>query len=457
MFFYVSKVRCSSLLIGLAFGAVNLLSSLSIRAEVVSQSQWAEKKFVADEYLIKVRNPAAAITFAEDFGLEVQHKPLLKTRDGQWFKVKDAQGLSNLQELQAHVYSDGFLQENVLHIEKNLRWHALSYAGDPRPGRIPQLPKKPRKDPLLNRVFGLTKVKAYQAWSKSIGSSSVVVADIDTGIDYNHQDLINNLWRNTREIPGDKIDNDGNGYVDDVMGWDFINKDPLPWDDNGHGTHTSGSIAATGGNGVGISGVAQRASLMGLKFLGDDGSGTTDDAILAINYAVANGASILSNSWGGDEYSKALEDAISEAAARNVLFVAAAGNDGTNNDTLPLYPAAYNLPNVIAVAASDVDDALVDYSNYGVNSVHIVAPGDRVYSTLPGDNYGLNSGTSMACPHVAGAAVLLKSFKPELTAVQIKKILLESVDKFPEYADKIVSGGRLNVERALSFAAGEPQ
>jgi subtilisin family serine protease len=194
---------------------------------------------------------------------------------------------------------------------------------------------------------------------------------------------------------------------------------------------------------------------MGLKFLSGDGSGSTEDAVRAINYAVQNGASIISNSWGGDEYSKALEDAISEAAAKNILFVAAAGNDGTNNDTLPMYPAAYNLPNVIAVAASDSEDRLVDYSNYGANSVHIVAPGDVVFSTVPGNKYEINSGTSMACPHVAGAAALLKSFKPTLSAVEIKRILLAAVDKDPEYADKISSGGRLNVERALSLAAGD--
>lgn len=414
-----------------------------------------KSKFAADEYLIKVKSVDALRSLVDQFGLETSQRPLLTTKEGQWFKVIDHDAQTNFDELQAHIYSVNFLSENVLHIEKNALWHALTVSADPNPERPPQLPKKAKRDPLLNRAYGVLKIQAPDAWAKHIGSADVVIADIDTGVDYNHQDLINNIWRNSREIPGDKIDNDGNGFVDDVVGWDFANKDSLPWDDNGHGTHTSGSIAATGGNGIGVSGVAQRAQVMPLKFLSADGSGTTEDAVLAIKYAVDNGAKILSNSWGGDEYSKALEDVIVEAANRQVLFVAAAGNDGTNNDTLPMYPAAYNLPNVIAVAASDQDDTLVDYSNYGLNSVHIVAPGDVIYSTVPGNKYQVNSGTSMACPHVAGAAALLKSYKPNLTAVQIKKILLDSVDKVPAYADKIASGGRLNVARAMFKAAEE--
>jgi subtilisin family serine protease len=409
----------------------------------------------SNEFLIKVKNKRVLDELRREFNLEVIQQPILKTSEGVWFKVSDQNFNVGLLDIQAHVYSNNFLQENILHIEENHRWRALNSAVNPQPESPPRLPSRQRVDPLLERTYGIHKIQAPKAWLKTIGSDKIVIADIDTGIDYNHKDLINNIWRNPREVRNDGQDNDGNGYTDDVVGWDFANNDPLPFDDNGHGSHTSGSIAATGGNGIGTSGVAQRAQIMGLKFLDADGSGTTENAIRAINYAVENGAVILSNSWGGDEYSKALEDAIAEAGIHNVLFVAAAGNDGTNNDTQPMYPAAYNLPNVIAVAASDKDDLLTDYSNFGVNSVHIAAPGDAVWSTVPDNKYEVNSGTSMACPHVAGAAALLKSFRPQLSALQIKKILMDSVDKLPDYADKIASGGRLNVARALELAAGQ--
>ncbi|MEY3902936.1 MAG: hypothetical protein RL189_2242 [Pseudomonadota bacterium] len=412
-------------------------------------------QFIANEFLIKARSVEAVRTLSLEFSLSFNAQPILQTADGQWYKVTDEGASANFDELRAFIYSNHFLSENVLNVERQLLWHSLNSVADPKPEVPPRLPRRKRTDPLMNKVYGVQKIQSLAAWTKSAGSENVIVADIDTGIDYNHPDLINNMWRNVKEIADDGRDNDGNGYTDDVLGWDFTNKESLPWDDNGHGTHTSGSIAATGGNGIGISGVAQRASLMALKFLDGEGSGTTEDAILAIRYAINNGASILSNSWGGDEYSKALEDAISEAAARNVLFVAAAGNDGTNNDTLPMYPAAYNLPNVIAVAASDSQDKLADFSNYGVNSVHLAAPGDYIYSTLPEGKYGVNSGTSMACPHVAGAAALLKAYRPGLSAIDIKRILLQSVDKVPDYADKIASGGRLNVDRALSIVAAE--
>ncbi len=453
---FLSGQKSLRLMSGIA--ALGLLSALGVGAVHASthfNRKDSHQRFVSNEFLIKVKNRRVLSEISRDLVLDVVPHPLLVTKEGEWFKVTDPNLALSLDDFQAHVYSESFLQDNILHIEKNLLWQALNISSDPVPETAPRLPAKRKNDPMLSRSYGILKVQAQQAWTKTIGSEQVVVADIDTGIDYNHQDLINNIWRNPKELRGDKKDNDGNGFVDDVVGWDFANNDSLPWDDNGHGSHTSGSIGATGGNGVGTSGVTQRVQLMGLKFLDADGSGTTENAIRAIKYAVNHGAVILSNSWGGDEYSKALEDAISEAGSHNVLFVAAAGNDGTNNDTQPMYPAAYNLPNVIAVAASDREDMLTDYSNFGVNSVHIAAPGDGIFSTVPGNKYEINSGTSMACPHVAGAAALLKSLRPNLSAVSMKRILMQSVDKVPEYADKIVSGGRLNVARALALAAEE--
>jgi subtilisin family serine protease len=428
------------------------LSSSTAQASLHTKAYMSLSDSRTNEFLVKVKSKSALMDLQREFDLEVAPKPLLKTAEGEWYKVSDLNFSLSLGDLQAHVFSDASLNENILHIEENHRWYVLDKTSDPKPEFPPRLPSRKRSDPMLGRAYGLDKIQAAKAWLTTTGSTKVVIADIDTGIDYNHRDLINNIWRNTSKPR--QGHEDGSGITDEIAGWDFVNNDPLPWDDNGHGSHTSGIIAATGNNGVGLSGVAQRAQIMALKFLNAEGSGSTEDAIRSINYAVQNGAVILSNSWGGDEYSKALEETIAEAARQNVLFVAAAGNDGTNNDTLPMYPAAYNLPNIIAVAASDKDDLLTEYSNFGVNTVHIAAPGDAIWSTVPDSKYEVNSGTSMACPYVAGAAALLKAYRPNLTAVQMKQILMQSVDKLPDYADKIASGGRLNVARALELAAG---
>jgi subtilisin family serine protease len=289
----------------------------------------------------------------------------------------------------------------------------------------------------------------------------VVVADIDTGVDYNHQDLINNMWRNPGEIAGDGIDNDSNGFVDDIVGWDFRDKDARPFDDNSHGSHTSGTIAATGGNGIGVSGVAQQASIMGLRFLGgSQGSGTLEDAIKAIDYATENGAQIMSNSWGGGGFSQAMFDAISRANDKGILFVAAAGNSGSDNDKKAQYPANYELPNVLTVAATDSADKLASFSCYGLKSVHIAAPGVKILSTTPGSKYASLSGTSMATPHVTGAAVLLKAAYPNLKAKELKDVLLQSVEELVSLKGKVSTGGRLNIAKAFAISRslyGEPQ
>lgn len=299
----------------------------------------------------------------------------------------------------------------------------------------------PSADPQLNQAYGIAKVGATKAWSKTRGSQDMVVAVIDTGVDYNHEDLSFNIWRNPN--PDSKNN--------DLVGFDFIHNDGLPFDDHSHGTHCSGVIGAVGGNGKGISGVNQRVSIMALKFLSAEGSGDTAGAIKAIDYAINHGAKVLSNSWGGkgDDDNKGLREAIERAEAKDVLFVAAAGNDGTNNDSDPTFPASLNLPNMISVAAVDSSDSLAFFSNTGAKSVQVAAPGVDVYSSIPGNKYGKMSGTSMACPHVAGAAALLWSANPSWTHKEVKARLMESVDKVSGLEGKTVTGGRINVARAL--------
>jgi subtilisin family serine protease len=307
----------------------------------------------------------------------------------------------------------------------------------PAPGDV----VPPVADPELAKAYGITKVGATEAWAQHNGSKNFVVAVIDTGIDYNHEDLGFNVWRNPN--PSDK---------NDIAGFDFVHNDGLPFDDNMHGTHCAGTVGATGGNGKGVSGVTQRVSIMGLKFLSGEGSGTTADAIRAIDYAIEHGAKVLSNSWGGrgDSGNQALFEAIERAKAKDVLFIAAAGNDSANNDgSNPSYPAAFNNDNLIAVAATDKDDRLASFSNYGKRTTHLAAPGAGVYSTVPGNAYRSLSGTSMACPHVAGAAALIWSKNPSMNYKQVKSLLLDSVDKLPALTEKTVTGGRLNVLKAL--------
>jgi hypothetical protein len=321
------------------------------------------------------------------------------------------------------------------------------------PNYIVQSDRTPN-DPRYAELYGLNNtgqtggtpgadISAEWAWDVTTGSRDVVVAVIDSGIDYAHEDLAENIFINDNEIPGNGVDDDNNGYVDDVHGWDFLNDDNDPFDDFGHGTHVAGTIGAVGDNGVGIAGVAWEVSILPLKFLDDYGDGTTAGAVAAVEYATMMGADIANSSWGGYGFSQALLDAIDEATTADILFVAAAGNNALNIDEYPHYPSSYPSPNIVAVAATDHDDDLAHFSNFGSNSVDLAAPGSSILSTLP-DGYGLKSGTSMAAPHVAGAASLIRSLAPTIGVVELKQLLLDFADPVAGLADKVLTGGRLN-------------
>lgn len=285
-------------------------------------------------------------------------------------------------------------------------------------------------DPLYASQWPLTgssgRIDAGQAWNYGTGSS-VIVAVIDTGIDYNHPDLTANMWTNSREIAGNGIDDDGNGFRDDLLGWNFVNDNNNPMDDNGHGTHVAGTIGAVGNNGIGVTGVAWNVKLMPLKFLDSQGSGYLSDAVRAVDYARVNGAKIINASFGGGGFSSAMQTAIQRFQQTGGVFVAAAGNEGANNETIASYPANYALTNVISVAASTSANTLAAFSNYGSN-VDIAAPGQNILSTLPGGRYGSLSGTSMAAPHVAGALALLWGQSPTLSAAELINLVMSNTD-----------------------------
>ena len=311
---------------------------------------------------------------------------------------------------------------------------------------------------LTTQQYGPVNISAPQAWAERSGdrSQAPLIVVIDSGIDYRHPDLAANVWTNPNEIPGNGIDDDGNGVIDDVHGFNAVRKTGDPLDDGSHGTHVAGTVGAVGNNGQGVTGVAWQANLVGAKFL-EKGYGDVADAIAALNYADSIGARVTQNSWGGSNYNQALVDTL---AASPAIHICAAGNSAQNSDVQPAYPAAYPLDNIISVAATDVHDQLGKFSNYGLNAVDLAAPGVEILSTVPNGGTGVKSGTSMAAPHVSGAVSLILEKFPNLTNQELKDRLLFSVDRLPHLEDKLVSGGRLNLASALetdSVAPGVPE
>lgn len=359
----------------------------------------------------------------------------------------------------------------------------------------PEIPKAPTSasgvDPLISKQWGMNDIGGLDIWKSFRGNQDMVVAVIDTGVDYTHEDLLPNMWRNPGEAGVDAngkdkstngIDDDNNGYVDDIVGWDFVSNDNKPYDlavdpmqllagggNPGHGTHCAGNVGARGSNNIGISGVAPDVKIMALRFISEKGAGTTAEAVKAIRYAVDNGAKVLSNSWGSEgedpedrDGNKILKETIQYCQDKGVLFIAAAGNGhkgvGYNNDTdaKPALPASYDHDIIMSVAALDSQDKLGSFSNWGAKTVDIGAPGVKVFSTTVGSNYtdtvldmfGYTvywDGTSMATPHVAGAAALYWSAHPNQTWQDVKNALLTSAKPIPSLNGKVSSNGKLNL------------
>ena len=344
------------------------------------------------------------------------------------------------------------------------RAKGVRYAEPDHPRRALAVPD----DPLFGQTWGLhntaqivggrsggtvdADIDAPEAWDVTTGSAGVAVAIIDSGVDTAHPDLAPNVFRNPGETAGNRVDDDRNGLVDDVSGWDFVGGDPIPEDGDGHGTHVAGTIGARGNDGFGIAGVAWRTSLVPLRVLGTNGEGTVSDAIGAYLYAARMNLRVANLSLGGPEFSRAERDAI--AAAPNTLMIAAAGNDGADNDVTGSYPCNYDLPNLVCVAATDRDGALAGFSNRGAVNVDLAAPGVDIGSTFPGGGHALLSGTSMAAPHVAGAAALVWAREPAASVARVREALTTSVTPAPSLTGTTVTGGVLNVAAALGAVPG---
>jgi subtilisin family serine protease len=303
-------------------------------------------------------------------------------------------------------------------------------------------------------------IDAPEGWDIQRDASSIIVAVIDSGVRYTHEDLAANMWQNTGEVPANRIDEDGNGYYNDVHGINAIRQSGDPMDDHGHGTHVAGIIGALGDNSVGCVGVAPRVQIMALKFLNTNLFGFISDAIECIDYARVKGARIINASWGdhSDFTSVALRDAIARARDAGIIFVAAAGNDSENNDTIQFYPANYDVDNIVVVAATTRFDTRATWSHYGASTVDLGAPGQDVYSTWADSNssYDTISGTSMAAPHVAGACALVWARYPSLTYREVIQRVLNGVDPLSSLAGRTVTGGRLNLQKALTPVNSPP-
>jgi thermitase len=336
------------------------------------------------------------------------------------------------------------------------------------PNYIRTLNKVPN-DPSYNQLWGLNQltdidINAPEAWEQISDDETkdIVVGVIDTGVDYNHPDLKANMWVNSAEFNGSTgVDNDGNGVVDDVHGYNAILNSGNPFDDHAHGTHCAGTIGAVGNNGIGITGVAWKVKIMALKFLAANGSGSDVNAIKTINYAVnmrnvGGNLKVLNNSWGGSGYNPALKQAIEAANDVGILFVVAAGNSNLNNDASPTYPAGYDVPNVISVAAISQNGNRASFSNYGANTVHLAAPGVGILSTIPGGGYASYNGTSMAAPHVSGVGVLAYGRMISYSPDELKAHLMEHVRPLPQLEGFMRAPGIVDARAAVASSANFP-
>jgi subtilisin family serine protease len=293
-------------------------------------------------------------------------------------------------------------------------------------------------------------IRAVEAWDLASGAPEIAIGILDSGIDFAHADLAANLYTNPGEIPANGADDDGNGFVDDVHGWDFVADDNDPQDDNGHGTAMAGVAGARGDNGVGMTGVCWRVQLLPLKFLNAQGTGTTANAVRALDYAVGLGVPVTSNSWGGGPFSQALFDAITAADEAGVLFVTSSGGSGANLDEYPAYPASYDVPNVVVAAATDDEDSLYAASGYGPKTVDLGAPGVDILTAWPGASYRLLSGSSLATAFVAGALALVLARHPGLSGDDAATHLLDRVEALPSLAGLVRTKGRLDLYRPLA-------
>lgn len=448
----------------ISLACITLLFSLSSFAVTGHDKEQNKIDYVLDEVLVQTKEEKAPLdvkrTMAEFLEKYSGKNAIESVRR---LKVDDPIYLIKLRKNSNVSRTVGILKDHqwMKIVEPNYVYYIDSITNDTEVESVWALDNHGQNDPTGQKgVVGID-LNLDTLWSYGyVGSKKVVVGVIDSGIDWEHPDLKDNLYENTKEIAGNGIDDDGNGYIDDIHGWNFKDNSNKSDDDNSHGTHCAGIIGAVGNNAKGISGVNWEVTLMPLKFLGADGSGGTSGALEAIEYGTKMGVQILSNSWGGGGKSSLVEAAINKAEAKGILFVAAAGNDGTDNTTKPHYPSNYTLDNVVSVAATDNQGVLARFSNYSLKDVHVAAPGVNILSTVPFEIYDTDegetpswyrsySGTSMATPYVSGVAALMLAANSSLSYADIKSKLISTSVKSRFLDGKVVSGGIVNAYNAF--------
>lgn len=456
------------------FSLVALSLAVVPRQPVYSQRLAFGGPYVEDQILVKFKANAEPIGSAESLADEILQRPGARAEA---LSPVDRGGSLHL------VHLDGLMsvEEAVRRANSDPR---VEYA---EPDYVLQASETVADDPLFTEMWGLSNlgcffcgadqptanIDALRAWDITTGSSDVVAAVLDTGMDVAHEDLAPNVWVNTNEIAGNGVDDDANGFIDDVNGWNFFDKTNQVFKSSGedlHGTHVAGSIAAAGNNGKGVTGVAWRASLMSLKFLGGPkGKGSTGNAIKGINYAIDQrtrgvNVTVINASWGGPNESQSLRDAIIAAGDAGILFVCSAGNDGADLDQTPHFPSGFGgLSACLSVAAMTSTDNIASFSNFGHGAVGVAAPGQSILSTAPRNQFSPNggyttlSGTSMSAPYVSGIAVLLSSHERSLTPAQVKHRIVSTSEPTPALASKAANSGRANAFNALTNRIAPPR
>ena len=451
--------------------SISFNSPLSNKAEALLQATAADARALEGtlgdhepgEIILRTRPgtglSSAANSVVNDFGAKVLDefdtpKDIHKSDAGEFLHIKLPAGVS-VAEAMAAMAKD----ERVAFAEPNNTYGLPeTFEGVGQQGDSEAI----TNDPKIDQLFGLhntgqtggtadADIDAPEAWATHTGrnqaNGGTLLAVIDTGIDYNHPDLKDNMWTNPGEIAGDGIDNDGNGVIDDVHGYNAYADSGDPMDGHSHGTHCAGTIAAKGNNEIGVAGVNHDANLMAVKIFSDSGRTSAAAIIRGIQYSTNNGARITSNSWGGGRANEGIKSAFENSTA---LHLMAAGNSGSDNDARPHFPSSYEGDHIIAVAATDHKDNLANFSCYGATSVDIAAPGVNILSTVNGGGYKSYSGTSMATPHVAGAALLVADANPGITNAELRERLLGGADSKEQLAGKVVTGGRLNVANSIA-------
>ncbi|MBN9691458.1 MAG: S8 family serine peptidase [Verrucomicrobia bacterium] len=445
----------------------NLLSVLSLFAALGGAPGSVADSPVPEQVLVKLKsNPSTRVsrsaveTVQQLLPGATYEGPL--TADG-WHQLTLPTGTTMTQAL-----AELELSADVEYAEPNLRYALLQPARSSggtmteANRRVAPAAGEPT-DPLFPRLYGLRNIGVPQAWQHSPGSNTVVIAVFDTGIDYTHPDLAANMWRNPGEIPGNRIDDDRNGFVDDVFGANVVNNTGDPIDRHGHGTHVAGTIGAVGHNGQGVIGVNQNVQLLAVRVARDYDGAFAGDLVRGLDYLTAlkkRGVNLVAvnHSWGGIWPNRALIEAMGRLSAVGVVNAIAAGNSREDHSIVPKFPNEYNLPGIITSGAVDSEDHLSDFSDFGIHTVDVAAPGVFIWSTLPGNRYAAWSGTSMATPHLTGSVGLLYSVRPDLTPEQVKYLLMNTVDPLPEFdRGRVRSGGRINVGRAVQWLVeGKP-